>query len=78
MLDNVRYMVCWLPIILTALHFVLEWMGLSHHYKGKPDGHFETYTDGTLHWINNTLAGNETGTGGLGNDTLALLGVSAR
>ena len=50
MLDNVRYMICWLPIILTALHFVLDWMGLSHHYTGKPRGHFETFRDGTLHW----------------------------
>ena len=50
MLDNVRYLICWLPIILTALHFVLDWMGLSHHYTGKPRGHFETFQDGTLHW----------------------------
>ena len=78
MLDNVRYMVCWLPIILTALHFVLEWMGLSHHYKGKPDGHFETFRDGTLHWINDTSGGNATDVGGAGNETFSFLGISAR
>ena len=50
MLDNVRYLICWLPIILTALHFALDWAGLSHHYTGRPKGHFETFRDGTLHW----------------------------
>ena len=30
MLDAIRYLVCWMPIILTVLHFTFKAMGLEH------------------------------------------------
>lgn len=33
MLDAVRYMVVWIPLILLGFHFVLHWMGVDKHAK---------------------------------------------
>jgi hypothetical protein len=35
MLDAVRYMVVWNPLILIGFHFVLHWMGVDKHAKDR-------------------------------------------
>ena len=59
MLDAVRYMVVWNPIILTGLHFVLLAFGVK---PGEHHGHHGMGgINGTLVLNNGTMAFNGTG-----------------
>ncbi len=33
MLDAVRYFVVWQPMVLVALHFILQWTGVTNKQK---------------------------------------------
>lgn len=42
MLDMVRYLVVWNPVILTALHFAFHLVGLDHGAEGGTAAHNST------------------------------------
>ena len=50
MLDMVRYMVVWNPVIFVVLHFVFHWTGMDH----PPVHHGHLHGNGTA--LNGTAA----------------------
>ena len=57
MLDAIRYMICWMPIILTTMHFAFKAVGLEQAAEAE-NAVFESAL------LNETLASNLTSVSG--------------